>query len=46
MSDKRIVNYDHKSKEWVLIDLDGSESRFLSMTDLRDWLDFQENQRG
>lgn len=46
MRDRRTIWYDKPSKQWKMIDFDGTESSFLTITDLRDWLDFMENQRG
>ena len=45
MKRKRTVTYNKETKQWTLIDFDGTEANFLSLTDLRDWLDFQENQK-
>lgn len=39
------VTYDQTDKQWVLSNDDGTEARFLTLTDLRDWLDWMENQR-
>jgi hypothetical protein len=42
MRDKRTITYNQETKQWTCIDLDGTEANFLSLTDLRDWLDYQE----